>query len=118
VNISNIALLLRKDLRRWRAYWSAKPRLQALLSYGVAPAAPSSEAARYTLSELDLERYLQISPPVCNQRGQPETIVGFKIDQSATREDFTDESAPTFSETQAYENSPAPIRAQSQDHPA
>jgi hypothetical protein len=53
------------------------------------PPAPLSEAARYSLSELDLERYLQISPPVRNQRGEPETIVGFKIDQSATREDFT-----------------------------
>jgi hypothetical protein len=89
------------------AYWSAEPRLQALLLYGVVPPAPSSEAARCSLSELDLERYLQISPPVSNQRGQPETIVGFKIDQSATREDFTYGSAPTFSETQADENSPS-----------
>jgi hypothetical protein len=46
------------------SYWASKPRLLSLLRYGL----PEQGKPKYSLTALDLERYLQVSPPISPQQ--------------------------------------------------
>ena len=46
------------------SYWASKPRLLSLLRYGL----PEQGKTKYSLATLDLERYLQVSPPISPQQ--------------------------------------------------